>query len=74
MNNAPKELWSRAESDDPVFTRDELHRWPSDAFERLTRMGLLRETEKADYLLCDNCAEPHSAEIVWISTSAPPRA
>jgi hypothetical protein len=72
MNDAPKELWSRADADEPVFTRDELHRWPGEVFERLTRMGLLREIEKADYFMCDNCAEPHSAEIIWISNVRSP--
>ncbi|MCZ2154742.1 MAG: hypothetical protein LC114_12715 [Bryobacterales bacterium] len=72
MNNAPKELWSRAEAGEPVFTRDELHRWPGEVFERLTRMGLLRETEKADYFMCDNCAGPHSAEVIWISNARSP--
>lgn len=72
MNNAPKELWSRAEGDEPVFTRDEIHRWPTEEFARLTRMGLLRETEKADYFMCDNCAQAHSAEIIWISNVRSP--
>ena len=66
MTNAPKELWSRTEADEPVFTRDELHRWPAEELARLTRMGLLRETGKADYFICDNCGDPHSAEVIWI--------
>ena len=35
-------------------------------------MGLLRETGKADYFICDNCGEPHSAEVIWISNVRSP--
>lgn len=49
-----------------------LHRWPTEEFAQLTRMGLLRETEKADYFMCDNCAQAHSAEIIWISNVRSP--
>jgi hypothetical protein len=72
MNSAPKELWFRAEADEPVFTCGEVHRWPGEIFNQLTRMGLLRETEKADYFMCDNCSEPHSTEVLWISNVRSP--
>lgn len=72
MNGAPKELWFRAEADEPVFTHGEVHRWPGEVFNHLTRMGLLRETEKADYFMCDNCSAPHSTEVIWISNVRSP--
>jgi len=72
MDSAPKKLWFRAEVDEPVFTYDEAHRPMAGVFDRLTRMGLLRETDKADCFLCDNCSEPHSEEVIWISNVRSP--
>ncbi len=72
MNSAPKELWFRTEVDEPVFRYDEIHRWPAAKFDPLTRMGLLREAEKAEYFMCDNCSEPHSAEVIWVSNVRSP--
>ena len=72
MNSAPKELWHRAEVEEPVFAHSEFRRWPSGIFEQVSRMGLLSEIELADYILCDNCTEAHMATVIWTANVRSP--
>lgn len=72
MKSAPKQLWYRAEVEESVFAHGEVRSWPAGEFERLNRMGLLYETEWADYVLCDNCTEAHMAEVIWTANVRSP--
>ena len=72
MNGALKDLWRRAEFDEPVFGYDEVHRWAHPVFDYLAEKGLLREGGTAEHFTCDNCLHPHSAEVIWISNVRSP--
>lgn len=51
-----RSVLSRAERPDTsIFTAQEVARWPRGSLERLVELGLLREIEPADEILCDEC-------------------
>jgi len=49
-------------SEQPVFAFDEVHCWPAGLLDRLVDIGLLRETEPAELIACNNCDEGHVLE------------
>jgi hypothetical protein len=60
-----REVLLRAECDEPVFSVDEMQRWPSGELEQLTHLGLLRESEPARAVACDACGDWHVEEVLW---------
>ena len=72
MGSALRDVWVRASCADPVFSHDDVHRWRQDEFERLVRIGVLREAAQARYVLCDACTEGHREEVVWESSVRTP--
>ena len=51
-----RSVLSRAERPDTsIFTAQEVARWPRGSHERLVELGLLREIQPADEVLCDEC-------------------
>jgi len=51
-----RSILSRAERPDTsIFTPQEVARWPRGGLERLVELGLLREIQPADEILCDEC-------------------
>jgi len=72
MGSALRDVWFRATCGDPVFSYDDVHRWRWDEFDRLVRIGVLRETAQARYVLCDACTEGHREEVVWESSVRTP--
>jgi len=72
MGSALRDVWVRASCGDPVFSYDDVHRWRRDEFERLVRIGVLREAAQARFVICDACTEGHREEVVWqISVRTP---
>jgi hypothetical protein len=72
MGSALRDVWVRASCCDPVFSYDDVHRWRRDEFERLVRIGVLREAAQARYVICDACTEGHREEVVWQSSVRSP--
>ena len=72
MGSALRDVWFRATCGDPVFSYDDVHRWRWDEFDRLVRIGVLRETAQARYVICDACTEGHREEVVWESSVRTP--
>lgn len=66
VNEDLRHFWWRAEELEPVFTAEEVKRWPA-TFERLRRCGLLRETELASIVMCYNCGRPHAEEVIYLN-------
>ncbi len=56
-------IWDRAGLPEAVCDADEVSRWPEEAFERLSGLGLLRPAEPARFVVCDACGEDHTAEV-----------
>lgn len=44
---------------EPVFTFDEVHRWPTGLLEQFVQVGLLQEIEPAREVRCESCEEGH---------------
>jgi len=55
----------RAECDLPCFSFDEIQSWAPDGLERLTKLGLLREGDRAQFVACDACDDCHVEEVIW---------
>jgi hypothetical protein len=60
-----REILQRAECTEPVFSFDEVRRWQPGDLERLSQLGLLRETEPAGFVACDACGDWHIEEVLW---------
>jgi hypothetical protein len=59
------EVLLRAECDHPCFSFDEIQTWEPDELEHLTKLGLVREGDRAQYVACDACGEWHTEEVIW---------
>ena len=57
MSDLLRELWSRAECEEPVFSAEEVGWAPPGQFELLCNLGLLKETDRATWARCEACGE-----------------
>ncbi|MBX9601413.1 MAG: hypothetical protein K2X35_10420 [Bryobacteraceae bacterium] len=64
MSEALDLVWRRADVQGHVISQAELAVWPSGDRETIIDLGLIRRTTDATALICEDCGEPHSAEIV----------
>jgi hypothetical protein len=57
-------IWRRADVQGHVISHAELAAWPPGERKTIVDLGLIRRTTDATALVCDDCGESHSAEIV----------
>ncbi|MCL4853894.1 MAG: hypothetical protein KJZ78_21250 [Bryobacteraceae bacterium] len=65
MSSALSEFWNRAGIEGAVFGYADIHGRNYASWMTLMQMGLLRETELAESVICDNCMEGHYAIVLW---------
>ena len=63
MNEDLTAFWSRADLEDPAFTRDELSRIPAASRHVLASQSLLRQAANLQVIECDACGEGHVEEV-----------
>ncbi|MCZ2152905.1 MAG: hypothetical protein LC114_03220 [Bryobacterales bacterium] len=66
MRDLLRELWSRAECEEPVFSADEVEWGPPGQFELLCQLGFLKEASRATWARCEACGDGHVEEVMWI--------
>ena len=57
-------LWPSVDAPEPLFTADEVAKWPASCRERLEDLGILRRAENAAYVACPGCNAGHVEEVV----------
>jgi hypothetical protein len=69
MSDLLRELWSRAECEEPVFSAEEIEWAPPGQFELLCSLGLLKETDRATWARCEACGDGHVETVVWVQNA-----
>lgn len=69
MSDLLRELWSRAECEEPVFSAEEVEWAPPGQFELLCNLGVLKETERATWARCEACGDGHVENVVWVQNA-----
>ena len=64
MSEALDLVWRRADVQGHVLSHVELATWPPGERKTIIDLGLIRRTAEATALICEDCGESHSAEIV----------
>lgn len=64
MSEALDLIWRRADVQGHVISHAELAAWPSGERKTIAELGIIRRTTDATSLVCEDCGESHSAEIV----------
>lgn len=64
MSDPLASLWKRADLKDHVFCAEDLSTWPGGLQKALETTKVLRRVEDAEAVICEDCGEPHSAEVV----------
>jgi hypothetical protein len=67
MRTAWKLLLDRLAAGEVTIGADEVRRWDKNQWQEVLGLGLLRETELASSVVCDQCGEAHWAEIYWVT-------
>ena len=67
MRTVWQRLLDRLAAGDVVIGFDEARRWDQCQWRQLLGLGLLRETELAPGVVCDECGDPHWAEVHWVT-------
>ncbi|NUN01315.1 MAG: hypothetical protein HUU41_09390 [Bryobacteraceae bacterium] len=66
---SPAEVWRavirRAACGDRTFSFDEVREWPREHFERLIKLGIVRDGPLAGSVECDACGTMHREDVVW---------
>jgi hypothetical protein len=70
MTDLVQQFWLRCDDAEPVFSADEIRWTPSQQFGLLHSHGLLKETTKATWAVCNACGNGHVEEVVWMSNPA----
>ncbi len=65
MRPAWHQLLDRLAAGGTTIAAVEIRPWEQLQFDGLIRLGLLREMELAATVLCDQCGEPHWADVRW---------
>ena len=50
-----------------LICADVVRRWDKNQWQEILGLGLLRETELATVVVCDQCGDAHWAEIHWVT-------
>ncbi len=66
MSDLLREIWARAECEEPVFSAEEIEGAPPGQFAMLCRHGFLRETDRATWARCEACGDGHFEQVAWI--------
>lgn len=66
MSDLLRELWSRAECEELVFSAEEVEWAPPGQFELLCQLGFLKEASRATWARCEACGDGHVEEVAWI--------
>lgn len=69
MSDLFRELWSRAECEEPVVSAEEVEWAPPGQFELLCNLGLLKETDRATWARCEACGDGHVENVVWVQNA-----
>lgn len=69
MSDLLRELWSRAECEEPVFSAEEVEWALPGQFELLCNHGLLKETDRATWARCEACCDGHVENVVWVQNA-----
>lgn len=64
MLEVPQFVLDRAAAEKPIFTADEVDRWPEGMFAFLESHDLIRETDNASSVVCDACGHDHVEPVV----------
>ena len=70
MDDLLREVWSRAEWEEPVFSAEEIEWAAPEQFKLLCDLGFLKGTERATWAQCETCGDGHAEEVVWIHNKA----
>jgi hypothetical protein len=60
----PQFVFDRAAAEKPIFTADEIDRWPEELFAFLEGHDLIRETDNASSVVCDACGRDHVEPVI----------
>lgn len=69
MSDLLRELWSRAECEESVFSAEEIEWSPPGQFELLCNLGLLKETDRATWARCEACGDGHVENVAWVQNA-----
>ena len=67
MRTVWQQLLDRLAAGEVTICADELPRWDKNQWEEVLGLRLLRETELAGAVVCDQCGEAHWAEVYWVT-------
>ena len=70
MSNDLTTFWIRADLEDPVFTGDEVRRFPATVRRLLESRRLIRQAENLRVIECDACGEGHLEEVEILTEPA----
>ena len=62
-----RHLLDRLAAGEVTICADEVPLWDKNQWEEVLGLGLLRETELAGAVVCDQCGEAHWAEVYWVT-------
>ena len=71
MTDLVEQFWLRCDEAEPVFSADEIRWTPPQQFDLLHGRGLLKETARATWAICNACGDGHMEEVVWMNSGAP---
>jgi hypothetical protein len=67
MRTVWQQLLDRLAAGEVTICADEVPRWDKNQWREVLGLGLLRETELAGAVVCDQCGEAHWAEVYWVT-------
>jgi hypothetical protein len=67
MRTVWQQLLDRLAAGELTICADEVPRWDKNQWEEVLGLGLLRETELAGAVVCDQCGAAHWAEVYWVT-------
>jgi hypothetical protein len=67
MRTVWQQLLDRLAAGEVTICADEVPRWDKNQWGEVLGLGLLRETELAGAVVCDQCGEAHWAEVYWVT-------
>jgi len=67
MRTVWQQLLDRLAAGEVTICADEVPRWDKNQWQEVLGLGLLRETELAGAVVCDQCGAAHWAEVYWVT-------
>jgi hypothetical protein len=67
MRTVWQQLLDRLAAGAVTICADEVARWDKNQWREVLGLGLLRETELAAAVVCDQCGEAHWADVYWVT-------